>query len=236
MSNIGELVERLVAAGVSVGEASEVVALAVAAGAAAAPYRKSPGAVRQQRLRDKRRGVTKRDESVTTLRDDESLRSVTKRDEGVTRNASYIEQDKLDSKKDSKPPTSRGSRIASDWLPSDEDRAFARQEGFSDPEIDREAGKFRDYWLSKSGRDAAKVTWSGTWRVWIRNNVDRMGRKPAQAATVDKISLDDAMKLFAKTGRWSKYAPCAEPGQSGCTVPPEMFEKYGLLPDGRKAA
>jgi hypothetical protein len=52
----------------------------------------------------------------------------------------------------------------------------------------------------------------------------------------DKLDMESAVKMFAKTRIWSRHAPCAEPGQSGCTVPPEMFEKYGLLPDGRKAA
>ena len=42
MSNIGELVERLVAHGLKVGEASEIIALAVAAGAATYPHRAKP--------------------------------------------------------------------------------------------------------------------------------------------------------------------------------------------------
>lgn len=42
MSNIGDLVERLVAKGIAIGEASEIIALAVAAGASTAPYRLKP--------------------------------------------------------------------------------------------------------------------------------------------------------------------------------------------------
>lgn len=42
MSNISDLVERLIAHGVSVGEASEIIALAVAAGAATYPHRAKP--------------------------------------------------------------------------------------------------------------------------------------------------------------------------------------------------
>lgn len=51
-----------------------------------------------------------------------------------------------------------------------------------------------------------------------------------------KLSHEDALKLFSRTGVWSKHAPCPEPGHTGCTVPPELFEKYGFLPDGRKMA
>lgn len=40
--NIGDLVERLVAKGIAIGEASEIIALAVAAGASTAPYRLKP--------------------------------------------------------------------------------------------------------------------------------------------------------------------------------------------------
>lgn len=51
-----------------------------------------------------------------------------------------------------------------------------------------------------------------------------------------KLSPEDALKLFTRTGVWSRHAPCPEPGHTGCTIPPELFEKYGLLPDGRKMA
>lgn len=51
-----------------------------------------------------------------------------------------------------------------------------------------------------------------------------------------KLSHEDALKMFSKTGLWSRHAPCPEPGHTGCTVPPELFAKYGLLPDGRKMA
>lgn len=229
MSAVRDLVAALVAAGHDPVDAAAMVARA--AMEMSSPQ-KSSAALRQQRYRDR----NKPSQIVTPLHDDDSSRNVTNHNESVTRDARHIKDSKSDSKKDSRQPASRGSRISPDWVPSAEDRAFAKQEGFSDAEIDREAGKFRDYWLSKSGRDAAKVTWSGTWRVWIRNNVDRMGRKPAVLSSAEKLSVDEALKHYVKTGLWSRWSPCAEPGQVGCTIPPEMFEKYGLLPDGRKAA
>lgn len=62
----------------------------------------------------------------------------------------------------------RATRISSDWWPSQADWEFAAREGMSDNAIDREAARFRDHWLAKSGRDAAKADWSATWRNWIR--------------------------------------------------------------------
>lgn len=33
-----------------------------------------------------------------------------------------------------------------------------------------EAGNFVDFWQSKSGKDATKLDWHATWRVWVRNS------------------------------------------------------------------
>jgi hypothetical protein len=49
-------------------------------------------------------------------------------------------------------------------------------------------------------------------------------------APADKISLDEAVSLFAKTGRWSRHAPVNDVSQA----PPELLAKYGLMADGRK--
>jgi hypothetical protein len=37
-------------------------------------------------------------------------------------------------------------------------------------DINREADKFRDYWIAKSGREACKLDWSATWRNWVRSD------------------------------------------------------------------
>lgn len=70
----------------------------------------------------------------------------------------------------SKPKTSeqRGSRLPTDWKPSDEQIAWARKER-PDINAEREAANFRDYWIAKPGAGGRKVDWSATWRSWIRN-------------------------------------------------------------------
>lgn len=62
----------------------------------------------------------------------------------------------------------RGSRLPSDWMPPprviDEIKAEC-------PNVDlrTEHKKFVDYWTDKTGKDATKLSWEGTWRNWMRN-------------------------------------------------------------------
>jgi hypothetical protein len=63
--------------------------------------------------------------------------------------------------------TVRGSRLPEDWTPPLDVIAEMRAEC---PHVDQkfELRKFRDYWIDKTGKDAMKRTWVGTYRNWIR--------------------------------------------------------------------
>lgn len=50
------------------------------------------------------------------------------------------------------------------------------------------------------------------------------------AAGPDKIPIEDAVSIFAKTGQWSRHAPVADVSQA----PPELLAKHGISPDGRR--
>lgn len=63
-------------------------------------------------------------------------------------------------------------RLDPAWKPDEEDRAFALGLGATEREIDRTAATYRDYWLAKSGKDAAKADWPATWRNWCRREAD----------------------------------------------------------------
>jgi hypothetical protein len=67
----------------------------------------------------------------------------------------------------------KGSRLPPDWEPSDIQAAYARRLGL-DPL--RTAADFRDYWLSKPGKDGIKLEWDRTWQTWCRNAADRLAR------------------------------------------------------------
>jgi len=45
-----------------------------------------------------------------------------------------------------------------------------------------------------------------------------------------KLSLDQAVEMFARLGMWSRYSPINDVSKA----PPELLAKHGLGPDGRK--
>lgn len=61
----------------------------------------------------------------------------------------------------------RGSRLPKDWIPNDDEIMFCKQER---PDLNWRdvANQFRDYWVAKAGKDAAKTDWPATWRNWVR--------------------------------------------------------------------
>ncbi|MGO9356297.1 MAG: hypothetical protein ACLP1D_01330 [Xanthobacteraceae bacterium] len=60
------------------------------------------------------------------------------------------------------------------------------------------------------------------------------GVSPAAAAPAS-LDIAEAVKLFARTGHWSRFAGPA-PGLAGCRAPPELLAQHGLAPDGRALA
>lgn len=72
--------------------------------------------------------------------------------------------------------TSRGHRLPQDWQASEADRDFARQQGWTDTEIDQAEAEFRDYWHSVPGKQGTKLDWSATWRNRIRQMGPRRTR------------------------------------------------------------
>ena len=63
----------------------------------------------------------------------------------------------------------KATRLSESWsLPRDWGE-WAVSEGWPEAVIRSEAAKFRDFWISKAGRDATKIDWSATWRNWMRN-------------------------------------------------------------------
>lgn len=60
----------------------------------------------------------------------------------------------------------RGTRLAANWEPDIEDRAFAEQLGL---DADAQAAEFRDYWCGVPGAKGCKLDWSATWRNRCRD-------------------------------------------------------------------
>ena len=79
---------------------------------------------------------------------------------------------------------SKGSRLPSDWSPSQELVAYAVVQGLTSALSLLEAEKFKNYWSAKTGAGAVKRDWDATWRNWILTAVERRygGRSGSRAA------------------------------------------------------
>lgn len=68
----------------------------------------------------------------------------------------------------------RGTRLPDDFAITDDMKTWFAENcrGVDGP---RETEKFRNYWRSKSGKDATKLDWPATWRNWMLTAADRAG-------------------------------------------------------------
>jgi len=90
----------------------------------------------------------------------------------------------------------RGSRIPSNWTPTPKDYAFASSEGMTREEINREADRFRDYWIATTGRNACKLDWEGTWRNWIRRVSDDKRKRAAARPAYQRGGAEQTLSAF----------------------------------------
>lgn len=66
-------------------------------------------------------------------------------------------------------PPPKGSRLAPDWTPTQDEIAWAKAKR-PDLDVAAQAESFRDFWHAKPGKDGRKTDWPATWRNWIRNS------------------------------------------------------------------
>jgi hypothetical protein len=89
----------------------------------------------------------------------------------------------------------RGERLAADWtLPRDWREWTVTNTPAVDP--DREADKFRDYWIGQAGAKARKTDWQATWRNWCRKAEEGLqSRTKPQPSRPAYRDLRDVMGL-----------------------------------------
>lgn len=222
MTVLSDYVARMVEGGMDQDEAMQIAAELFAAGVASAAMKPSAGALRMRKLRLKQRhqGVTCDTQSAMS----EGVTNRHKASQSVTSDNTPLSSSKIDLRK-------RGARLSQDWVPGEADRAFAKQLGWSDAQIDSEAANFRDYWIAKPGSGGCKLDWPATWRKWVRSSKIKPASSPAATnGHGEKISLDEALEQYKRLGRWSRHAPVSDISQ----VPPEALARHGLAPDGRR--
>jgi hypothetical protein len=76
-----------------------------------------------------------------------------------------------DEKSTASPRSPRRFRLPVDWIPSEDNRTYARDRGMTEAEIDAEAEKFRDHFTGINPE--ARPGWDASWRQWIGRTLER---------------------------------------------------------------
>jgi uncharacterized protein YdaU (DUF1376 family) len=71
------------------------------------------------------------------------------------------------------PKSTKGTRLANDWKPSEADRTYGRKLGYADAEFDAECGEFRAYFTGPNATKPVKKCWASALERWLRENASR---------------------------------------------------------------
>jgi hypothetical protein len=143
----------------------------------------------------------------------------------------------------------RGTRLPEYWRPSPADRAFGKQKGLSDAEIETTADDFWRYWTSEAGSRSIKLNWSRTWERWVIKDIG--SRKPAHRTSTgqrvaepapdprtftheDWRNIRDVM-LKNPGSKWPKDHWGPPPGRPDCLMPEPLQLELGLSGGSVKA-
>lgn len=198
--------EQLIAAGTPPALAATVVSQAFVAGANSAIFRGIPpdSAIEKRRAYDRERK---------------------RKSTGIPPDSTGVPNFPLS--KDNK-NNKRGARLPENWVPSADDRIFAKLLGWSDDQIDSEAANFRDYWIAQPGARGLKLDWPATWRKWIRSSKIKPAGPPPSNDPPTPVNWDSICQLWKKNRIWSKHAPGSDPDSPACQCPPEILAKHGI--------
>lgn len=124
---------------------------------------------------------------------------------------------------------STGTRLSPDWVPTEEDRAYARKKGWGDAQIEAEAVKFVRYWTGPDAKAPIKKDWHRTWCNRIDDMDERRGGRQngSNGANGHGLGVVDTpwvgrLMDFKERGFWAaSWGP--KPGQQGCQVPPSLL-------------
>lgn len=120
-------------------------------------------------------------------------------------NGHIIERKKV-SKKESK--KERKISIAADWSPSEDDRAYARSEGWDDQRIGYESKRFHNHYLANGER---RASWPACWRKWVTSPY----QQPQKNGNGDEKSIVAACDRFIAQNGGMEAAREYVPGSSG---------------------
>lgn len=217
MSDIGAMVEELIAAGTPPAVAARVVAEAFSAGVMSAPTRRQSADETADRRRERDR-IYRAEKRAALKKSADNL--------PMSSDSSDNADTALTHKTISKPKKVRAAKIPCppDWQPNEHHFEKAKELHIPESAVLSKAEDMR-LWAASTG--ANKADWDATFHGFLRRDVDRLRVLPKSAPpTSPAIPNDLAIRMFKQSGRWHPdYGP--EPGKPGCRASPEDLAKYG---------
>jgi hypothetical protein len=116
----------------------------------------------------------------------------------------------------------RGSRLADDWfLPQAWGQwALDRFPHFTPEVVRDEALKFANHWRSKSGKDATKLDWQGTWQNWCMSDICQRSHAPPRRSNEPNYARHMRERVEQAAGSLAHIVAAKAPGKR----PPEPWE------------
>lgn len=189
-TEVAAAITRLVALGVSVDEAAIIVSAVFVAGVQSAPYRQTSADLSADRRREKDRERKReiRRHPQTSAEFQNAPLSIEVLEEKKEREAK-------------RPADKRGSRLPSDWMPTDDDASFGASLGYTAPLYDREVLKFRNHFESAPGKAGVKLDWHKTFRNWLIRGAERL-TPPRQLSVVPTTPTANAVFVLRGSPQW----------------------------------
>lgn len=115
-------------------------------------------------------------------------------------------------------PSKRGTRLPADWvLPKAwGEWAVAKYPHWTPDTVRAIAGKFRNYWVAKAGRDATKLDWKATWENWCQSGITQEEHQaPKSGAVKAELQRDESLAKAerlqrARAAGGGQVAPAAD--------------------------
>lgn len=114
-------------------------------------------------------------------RAEDTKRKKERRDSVRETSANETDRKRTRGRGDKNPPSlrsggaARATRLLADWvLPKAwGEWALKERKTWDAARVRHVASMFRDHWIAKGGKDAAKLDWEATWRNWVRKESER---------------------------------------------------------------
>lgn len=119
--------------------------------------------------------------------------------------------------------TKKGSRLPDDWMPTENDIAYAQNLNL-DPE--KIAEDFCDWWHAKAGAGARKTDWSLTWKTWCRRENEKNQEKQQRFNAYNQPRKSNLERIGEKIDRAAEHYGVDDWFENG--VPQDLSTKPKL--------